>query len=1130
MSTYRRHTHTHNLPSSAAASSQAMSGAEMLVLQQSLKQYILTRQSRELTGHEMQEFEKLRSRLLPSLQRYSQSQSTASTPSTSTPVTSRGGGGGGEGKEGGLLRSNSYNTADIVAKRTSYKNSSSSQQGRLATAGLQQQQKQQQQPQQVHQGTSGRSKTSLLYPASSSSAHPVSTTAQKHARTPLSTSSQSRSTVASKPSREPLVKRELSQNTSNIILKPTISTTSTSTPNTSRASTTTKAGQKGDNNNKRPKVSVYQDKENAPTKRRRLRIQAEHESDSDKENRDPLAYTTTPTTPRRTNVLGEKTNFVNNVLNNSAGTKGKDVLRNIVASKIVDMAAATPLAKPRTTKSSHQRQQQQQQQQQQQTRLYPSAHTARVTMVEPPVTEKQVAPTRIVAKADVQQRAVEGDEQPIVTSQSRSSTTKEIDAKGVPTRSESEQGTSHGRLLHNIKQEPVDNVRPDPVDSDRLGPATTPENPAVASSPEKQDHIIRVPETPPRKTAGVSQVPASVEDDDSQGSFERLLKAERAANKSAPRHATAIDYEEVPDSQASQASSDSTASLEETFPMPEFLLEGLPEDPQHDEAEVTLVDADKPNQSNSRIFTTAVPIGRSQSTSQSSRRNSTLQSTAFADGMWCIEDTKHRIIDTVCSFQDQWVALESTSHVQFWRLDEDTPSAKSQWVRYIHLPKTSSRSTQILFAPDDSFAVVMDNSERSFTKLPLQDLDFLRENDHAFPSYAWTGLKPSSGCKGMIVEQDSDGGHMIVVPTEEAGSIGFISVPSDEDRSGVQVMSQVKLATVLGAEARVNSLALIGNTSLVAATFGSNFAVWNVNALEEPVSVVDTALVEPSLVYASVPILFFEEEKMVGMDRSLPATWPILAVFRDRAQSNQCALYAMKDNRIERVHQYLGSSSISSACASSRFIAGHVSANGKDFLQLWNISKPDPVIQLALLEPPSLEEVATRRSVQQQNIWRQQVASAIMQEEVEEVEEKGAENGAKGILDDLDDLFSSVSTLSPPPDDLSSPTPHPSVETEPAAALTEVRTPSPQRRRATVGDGQRQQSVFHQRGSRPPVEWINLTSIAAMERKEVQFSMHTGQQWVVIVQKSAFKKTPSVIHILDLMSILSPSSSPSSSP
>lgn len=75
-------------------------------------------------------------------------------------------------------------------------------------------------------------------------------------------------------------------------------------------------------------------------------------------------------------------------------------------------------------------------------------------------------------------------------------------------------------------------------------------------------------------------------------------------------------------------------------------------------------------------------------------------------------------------------------------------------------------------------------------------------------------------------------------------------------------------------------------------------------------SVVDTSslsLTNPKLVYAAVPIQFFEQEKVLGMDRSIPATWPVLSVFRDNTQSNQCALYVMKGGHIERIHQYQGS-------------------------------------------------------------------------------------------------------------------------------------------------------------------------------------------------------------------------------
>ncbi|KAG0294027.1 hypothetical protein BGZ96_001868 [Linnemannia gamsii] len=1088
-----------------------MSGAEMLVLQQSVKQYILTRQTRELTDHELEEFEKLRSRLLPYLQRYSQSQSQL-TPTISSQVTPLGG-------ESGLLLPK-YGTADI-SKRTI---TSSSQGGRLTYS----QQRQQQQQQQQRPAGQSTTKPPALYPTTTSSARLVSTAAQKQPRIPASLSTtSSRSTppvVASKPARQPLGNRVILQNATSSILHPESSTTTAAALNASRVSLVSNVGPKSDK--KRPKgFTVYQDKENTPSKRRRLKGQAGHQSDSDKENQDPLAVLAAAanTTPRKTTVLGEKTNVINNVSNTSVGImKGKEVLRDIVASKIVDMATTAPLAIPRTTKSK----QQQQQKQHQQTPLYPSsalAMTAPVATVEEPVRGMQPASTRRVMKPDVQRRAIQDDEAAFIASQSRDSVVEEISSKGAPT--QPDQKVSHGRLLLNVKQEPVDVVK--------LELNTIDEWPVEARSSVEQE-IVRVPETPPRTSARVpetppsklsgssQQIPASVEEEDSTGSFERYVKAEHADKKLGLRKPI-IDFFEIPCSEASQESIES-ASFEETCPMPEFLLEGLPEDPQHDEAEVTLVDAVNLKQLNHRVSfaASASSVG---SVSQSTRRNSTLESTTFADGLWCIEDMKHQVVGTICGFHEKWLALETTDHVQFWRLDNDTPSVKSQWVRYIHLPKSSSRSTQVLFAPDDSFAVVMDGSECSYTKVPLKDLNYLRQSDFEFPKYSWTGLKPSSGCKGCIAEQDSGSGHMIVAATEEVGSIGFIPVPNDNDndKTGSRGMLKVKSVTVAGADESMNSLAMVGNTTLVAATFGPIVAICDVNSLGEPVTVVDTtglSLFNPRLVYAAVPVQFFEKEKGLGMDRSHPATWPILAAIRDSEHSNQCAFYAMKGGHIERIHQYQGSSAISSACASSRFIACHLKANGKDVLQLWDITKPEPVIQLSLLEPPSLADVVTQRSVQQQSLWHQLVVSAVKRE----VDENGGE-------EDLEDLLSSVSTLSPPPDDLSS-SPFPSIETNREAALpsllTEVQTPSSMRGQPIINiDGIRQRSYSQsqpERVSRPPTEWIDLTSIAIMERKEISFSIHASQHWIVVVQKSSMMKSPSVVHILDLMSILYPSS------
>ncbi|KAF9139229.1 hypothetical protein BGX30_008212 [Mortierella sp. GBA39] len=1104
MSGHRRN----NLTSSLTPTPQSMSGAEMLVLQQSVKQYILARQTRELTEHELEELEKLRNRLLPSLRRYSQSHSQL-TSSQSSPAMPLGGG----GERSSLLLHRS-GTVDISKRAAGV---SSSQQGRLSIS------QQQQQQQQQLERPAGRSttKTPVSYPTTTSSGRPVSTAAQKQQTTPaplsITSSHSIPTTVASKPVRQPLGNRVISQNTSSAVLQPAMSTTSTAAAlNTSRVSLVATKAAPNKSDKKRPKgFAVYQDKENenAPSKRRRLKGQAGHESDSDKENRDPLAATASAATatPRKSNVLGEKTNFINNVLNTRVGVmKGKEALRNIVASKIVDMAATAPLAIPKTAKSTQQ--QQEQQSQQKQTRLYPSSTPA--------------ATKAPVAKPNSQRRVIQGDEPTTVEPQSRDSVVGKSTTKDAL-----EQGVSHGRLLLNVKLEPVDVVK--------LEPATTVEWPLEARSPVQQEIVrvpetpprdtVTVPETPPRKSAGTSQqIPGSVEDEDSTGSFERYVKSEHADKKLASRKPS-TDYYEIPCSEASQDSIGS-ASLEETCPMPEFLLEGLPEDPHHDEAEVTLVDDVNPKQLNHRVpvAISSSPVSPARTVSQSSRRNSTLESTAFEDGLWCIEDVKNRIIGTVCGFQDQWLAMETTSHVQFWKLDNDTPSVKSQWVRHINLPKASSRLTQVLFAPNDSFAVVMDASECSFTMVPLQDLDYLQQSDVAFPTYAWTGVNPSPGCKGFIVEQNSTDGHLIVVAAEEAGSIGFISVPDDGGETDGREMLQAKSVTVPGAEESASSLALVGNTSLVAATFESTVAIWDVNSLQEPVSVVDTSglsLINPQLVYAAVPAQFFEQEKVLGMNRSLPATWPVLSVFRDNTESNQCALYAMKGGRVERIHQYQGSSSISTACASSRFIACQVKANGKDVLQLWDISKPEPLIQLSLLEPPSLAEVATQRNIQQQSFWHQQLTSAIKQEENE-----------TGCGDDLDDLFSSVSTLSPPPEDLSTP-PLPSIDTEPEAALplsvhlTEERTPSPVRRRPIVNvDVRRRSQSQSQSGrvSRAPTEWIDLTSIAIMERKEVSFSIHASQQWVTVVQKSSMMKSPSVVHILDLMSILYPSSTTSS--
>ncbi|KAF9974073.1 hypothetical protein BGZ75_000963, partial [Mortierella antarctica] len=69
-----------------------MSGADLLILQQSVKQYLLAKQMRELTSHEQEEFVKIKELLVPALLRYAQPATAAassSAPHISPPMDTR---------------------------------------------------------------------------------------------------------------------------------------------------------------------------------------------------------------------------------------------------------------------------------------------------------------------------------------------------------------------------------------------------------------------------------------------------------------------------------------------------------------------------------------------------------------------------------------------------------------------------------------------------------------------------------------------------------------------------------------------------------------------------------------------------------------------------------------------------------------------------------------------------------------------------------------------------------------------------------------------------------------------------------------------------------------------------------
>lgn len=194
--------------------------------------------------------------------------------------------------------------------------------------------------------------------------------------------------------------------------------------------------------------------------------------------------------------------------------------------------------------------------------------------------------------------------------------------------------------------------------------------------------------------------------------------------------------------------------------------------------------------------------------------------------------------------------------------------------------------------------------------------------------------------------------------------------------------------------------------------------------------------------------------------------------------------------------------SISIASTSSRYVACQAKREGKDILCLWDISRPEAVIQLSVLDSRS-----------SQNILRQQVQLSINRpDRARSASQESMDRNRREI--DNDHTFSSVSTLSPPPEDLSLVT-SPSEE-----SLVSSTSPLGSSVRGRCNDRhKRVQSAGRQ--TRQPMEWIDLVSVSWMERNKVRFSVQAKQHWVVVVQQDVNKKHPSVVHIMDFTSLIS---------
>ncbi|KAF9962941.1 hypothetical protein BGZ65_007097 [Modicella reniformis] len=978
-----------------------LSGAEMLALQQNIKPYIMISQTRALTAHELQEFEKIKEQLLPCLHRYSQQSGSPFADETSTSNVRRGG---------------------LQPMRKP-----------IATTALQQ-------------------------PEIRKAALP----SQLKARSEVAESTE-RTTVAKHT--------PLRSNMFNAILQ--AGPPSNTDGRGLMANTARKGGKK------RPKLEIYQDPENE-TKRSRQNRKA-NAGDSDKENRDPLDTITS--TPRK-KVLTDNTNITNNTTRRSVA-KGKDVIRNIPSNKT--STPTTGIAMPKSRLDAQERHD-----------LYPvsTPTEAKKPLKRARLDHGKKPPS---SGAIVSHESMKEHNQP----QGLSSV---LTLTGQPT----EQCIAKSILTKPLR-------------------SSTNRDPEVQS--RERENVTDVSPLEARVTI---EVLSSVEEDNSNDSSGKTIKAERSALPVSCNHAT--EYEKALNSQKSEDETSTisiSGSQEKTFPMPSFLLEDPPEEATLPAPEFLFYDPpENLSEVEEELEGVVDTCNMADGQTECRQERGVAESTIFADGVWCIDNYKNEVVSAVCGFEKHWIAVETMSHVQFWELDAQDELFESKWCRRIQLDKTSTHPIQVVFAPDDSFALILHPVKRSFITVELKTSKDTEQSSFRCITYTWSGSNLSIPCGSFIVERTSslDGSNTAAMETyqlvsgaNEPGSICLISIPDNDKAATTRVSSE--MLSYLGTNEFASSVTRISNTSsLILASFGVDLVLWDLNDTSHPVSIADAPTVMPPLPYlrapsvmpiivsAAVPTQFFKEYKDILLP---PSEWPILVVLEmydtkvydnKLDESEGCALYVMKGGAIELVHKYQGSESISLASSSTRYVACQTKRDGKDALCLWDLSRPEAVVQLSLLDLHSPQDIALRKQLQLEPIDRPDMDPTSSKETMKHDK----------LETDSDHAFSSVSTLSSPPEDLSSsqPSSEDSFASRSNGAGSDFPNPG-----MPLND-QRRQARSASRQTREPKEWIELMSVSWMERNKVRFSVQAKQHWVVVIQQDLNKKHPSVVHIMDLMSLL----------
>ncbi|GJJ70802.1 hypothetical protein EMPS_03152 [Entomortierella parvispora] len=559
------------------------------------------------------------------------------------------------------------------------------------------------------------------------------------------------------------------------------------------------------------------------------------------------------------------------------------------------------------------------------------------------------------------------------------------------------------------------------------------------------------------------EVPPSVEDDDeSLRDFEGLHEqtpeepviAERAKSNAQGLDAPSItDLADVPDSQCSESSQ---GSLQATLAVPMFLQNSLLEE-----------------------------VGESVPSGDDQEQVLPTESSKLVDGVWCFDEFKENILATVCSNLEEWIAVETKAQVQFWQLENKVPLSDCKWMKRVQLEKTSA-ATRIMFASDDSMAVVVDMINYTLLRVPLTN-EAVPGDPPSLSSAFWKGAPFSQSCNSFVME-GQDNRKLIVAGSTSSGSICLVDVSTihgSDNPCPSQTLIHVNTNEIASSIVQVKN-----SESLTVATFGETIVLWDLMSSSKPAAIIDLASIlssfrltsspqqqlKPVIVTATVPSNFLQTFNGGSQATSgtLPASqWPIFiclgvksgASYHLENEYDQCALFIMNGSKIELVHKYRGTSSISSALASARFLACQtMTPGGKTAsLQLWDICSSESVASMDLVVSAEAQNALSREP---RRSWTPTKTASFL---------------------------SSGSTLSPPP------TSSDDEEEDTESVSTNVLPKSGR-------------PVFK------PEESMNLRSVAFLDRAaEVKFALHGLHRWAVIVKRVGHRST---IHVMDFGAML----------